>query len=297
MNDKSSDSKSSFLHTDEKPLEFNFDKSMSEASLGNYLRSVFSSGSVPEAISNHFTSTAPIPKDLIGHQPTGSVSSRRSGIFPSGGLSGPQTAMQRDYLTPVRDDTSQQGQQTASQSAGPHLPPLQTLTDGVAQSSSTPATSSAELSAATTPVHQLHHQLQVRDQQQTLVRQQQQQQQQHHQHHQEAEHTEAGAGALSIVAPVSDGGQYCDITEYLNMPQSQAAKKLGIPPSTLSKRWKEAARNRKWPWRTTCKIDKEITTLLHNIPPGGAIPEEIEANLAMLLRRRSEELKPVVIRL
>jgi len=36
---------------------------------------------------------------------------------------------------------------------------------------------------------------------------------------------------------------------------------------------------------------------LHNIPPGGPIPPEIEENLGVLLRRRQEELKPVVIRL
>jgi len=40
------------------------------------------------------------------------------------------------------------------------------------------------------------------------------------------------------VVPSSDssGGRYVDITNFLNMPQSQAARKLGIPTSTLSKR-------------------------------------------------------------
>lgn len=103
---------------------------------------------------------------------------------------------------------------------------------------------------------------------------------------------------LSIISSLPDNGaQYCDITEYLTMPQAEAAKKLSIPPSTLSKRWKEAVRNRKWPWRTVCKVDKEITTLLHNIPPGGSIPEEIEQSLTRLLRQRQEELRPVVIRM
>lgn len=32
---------------------------------------------------------------------------------------------------------------------------------------------------------------------------------------------------------------------YLNMPQSKAAQKLGLPTSTLSKRWKEVVPNRK----------------------------------------------------
>lgn len=60
---------------------------------------------------------------------------------------------------------------------------------------------------------------------------------------------------------------HIDITCYLHLPQTEAAKKLGIPTSTLSKRWKEAVvNNRKWPYRAVSKLDKEIMTLLHNIP-------------------------------
>merc|ERR1712130_147712 len=107
------------------------------------------------------------------------------------------------------------------------------------------------------------------------------------------------ASNMSLIpTPSGQDQKYTDITEFLNMPQSQAAKHLGIPPSTLSKRWREAAApNRKWPYRTVCKIDKEITTLLHNIPQDGVIPKEIEAKLATLIARRQEELKPIVIRL
>jgi hypothetical protein len=72
--------------------------------------------------------------------------------------------------------------------------------------------------------------------------------------------------------PVPRGQNYVDITEYLNMPQADAAKKLGIPPSTLSKRWKEAVRKRKWPYRMICKIDKEIMNLLNKVPQGPNAP-------------------------
>jgi len=90
---------------------------------------------------------------------------------------------------------------------------------------------------------------------------------------------------------------YCDITEYLTLPQNQAAKKLQMRPSTFSKRWKEASRNRKWPWRNVRKIDKEITCILHNMPKNGSIPDEVESHLSLLLKQRQEELKPVVIRI
>jgi predicted DNA-binding protein (UPF0251 family) len=79
-------------------------------------------------------------------------------------------------------------------------------------------------------------------------------------------HMTSNAEALSIIPAVSEtGAQYADITEYLNLPQAEAAVKLGIPASTLSKRWKEAARNRKWPWRTVCAILLCATTTTSNI--------------------------------
>eukprot|EP01103_Thecamoeba_quadrilineata_P003776 TRINITY_DN13515_c0_g1_i1.p1 TRINITY_DN13515_c0_g1~~TRINITY_DN13515_c0_g1_i1.p1 ORF type:complete len:167 (+),score=37.47 TRINITY_DN13515_c0_g1_i1:59-559(+) len=98
------------------------------------------------------------------------------------------------------------------------------------------------------------------------------------------------------VVPASEKECFVDITSFLNLPQTVAAKKLGMPTSTLSKRWREAVRNRKWPYRVVNKLDKEITTLLHNIPQGAPIPEDVQEALAHLLRKRQEELRPVVIR-
>jgi len=109
--------------------------------------------------------------------------------------------------------------------------------------------------------------------------------------------------AFSLEGLTRSEGKFVDITDYLNQPQSQVAKGLGIPSSTLSKRWKEAARARKWPWRTVCKIDKEIIALLQNIPPSVSargpehMPPEIKSRLMELLRDRQKELRPVVIRL
>jgi len=114
--------------------------------------------------------------------------------------------------------------------------------------------------------------------------------------------------AIATTSPnnmlAAPGGKatYIDITPYLNMPQKEAARRLSIPTSTLSKRWKEAVRCRKWPYRTICKLDKEIMALLQNIPQDyntrtNQLPEEIETTLGYLLRKRQEELAPVIIRI
>jgi len=106
----------------------------------------------------------------------------------------------------------------------------------------------------------------------------------------------------SVITPPMQDSKYIDITEYLNLPQSQAAKKLHVPTSTLSKRWKEAVRNRKWPYRAVCKLDKEIMTTLYNIPQSGEaqsddLPPDVKAKLGRLFRERQDLLRPVFIRL
>ncbi len=55
----------------------------------------------------------------------------------------------------------------------------------------------------------------------------------------------AEAGGRAGGGSKNGSKQHVDITEYLCLPQSDAAVKLGLPVSTLSKRWKEAAKNRK----------------------------------------------------
>lgn len=107
----------------------------------------------------------------------------------------------------------------------------------------------------------------------------------------------AKANQNKQVANKIGGHTFMDITPYMTLPQAEAARRLGIPPSTLSKRWRVAARKRKWPWRVVSKLDKEITTLMYNITPGETLDKEVEERLAYLMQRRQKELRPVSIRI
>jgi len=101
-----------------------------------------------------------------------------------------------------------------------------------------------------------------------------------------------------IVEKKDDNSKFVDVTPFLTLPQHEAAKKLGIPSSTLAKRWKEASCNRKWPYRTVSKLDKEILTLLKNVESAKAeLSPSVEATLGLLLKKRNEELKTVLVRL
>jgi len=86
-----------------------------------------------------------------------------------------------------------------------------------------------------------------------------------------------------------------NLSEYLTLPQNDAAKLLGMATSSLSKKWKEASSSRKWPYRSIQKIDKEIMTLLNNISPMHPLDPTVENTLGSLLRRRQQELRPVLI--
>jgi len=93
-----------------------------------------------------------------------------------------------------------------------------------------------------------------------------------------------------------------DVTPYLCLSQSEAARRLNIPVSTLSKRWREVNPNRKWPYRTVCKLDRELTTLLHNLTQSerdgtSPINPSLQSALSTLLARREEQLRPVQLRL
>jgi mRNA-degrading endonuclease RelE of RelBE toxin-antitoxin system len=52
-----------------------------------------------------------------------------------------------------------------------------------------------------------------------------------------------------------------DITDYINMPQQEAAKRLNISTSKLSKIWKKTYPKRRWPYRIICRVDREVSTI------------------------------------
>jgi len=90
---------------------------------------------------------------------------------------------------------------------------------------------------------------------------------------------------------------YIEITNYLIFTQADAAKKIGLPASTLSKRWREATFGRKWPQRTIKSIDRKIISILRNTNNSKKkMTEEQELYINVLLKEREKELLPVVIR-
>jgi len=102
-----------------------------------------------------------------------------------------------------------------------------------------------------------------------------------------------------ISKKMNEKEEYIDVAPFVTFPQHEAARRLGIPSSTLSKKWKDATVNRKWPYRALAKIDKEITTIMHNIPKNsdGTLDPELEEQLAVLLRKRQGEARAVIIRM
>jgi hypothetical protein len=72
--------------------------------------------------------------------------------------------------------------------------------------------------------------------------------------------------------------------------------KLGMSSSALSKRWREAMKGRKWPYRIHCKLDKEISDLMTQ-RKGPNRPAEVDRKLSMLLEQRRENIEPAIIRL
>ncbi len=79
--------------------------------------------------------------------------------------------------------------------------------------------------------------------------------------------------------------------ELMQMKQAKAAVKLGIPPSTFSKRWRESLPDRKWPYRIHKKVEKSIQ-MLKGLQQKG---HDVTTDLRRLMNQRELNLKPAVI--
>lgn len=79
--------------------------------------------------------------------------------------------------------------------------------------------------------------------------------------------------------------------ELMQMKQAKAAVKLGIPPSTFSKRWRESLPERKWPYRIHKKVEKSIQMLKVLQQKG----HDVTLDLKRLMTQRELNLKPATI--
>jgi hypothetical protein len=105
---------------------------------------------------------------------------------------------------------------------------------------------------------------------------------------------------MAVDASVEKGTKRTlDVTPFLNTLQTEVAAQLGIPVSTLSKRWKEASKGRKWPHRHVLKIDEQIRALLSEVSDedveAGEMPVDVEGRITSLLHQRAVYLQPVSI--
>lgn len=99
-------------------------------------------------------------------------------------------------------------------------------------------------------------------------------------------------------------GKDCiDITPYFRMPQTEVARVLGIATSTLSKRWTDAARGRKWPYRKLMLHEQRIS-LLNQKTVSTYVRTVADAERVAAYKREVDQLqsecvkmlKPVVIK-
>jgi len=87
---------------------------------------------------------------------------------------------------------------------------------------------------------------------------------------------------------------YVDVSKYVHLPQSEAAKFLSMPASTLSKRWKEAQLNRKWPFPRIKEIDSRIADLENKYREHSS--SSIQRQIEVLKAARAEETRSVMLR-
>jgi hypothetical protein len=98
----------------------------------------------------------------------------------------------------------------------------------------------------------------------------------------------------------SPKGTELDLTPLLTIPQLQAAEIIGMPNSTLSRKWKEKAGQRNWPYRGVKKVDRHIKNILFSLKFSDDEALTLRAKdverLASLIVNRCAQLQPVIIK-
>ncbi len=90
-----------------------------------------------------------------------------------------------------------------------------------------------------------------------------------------------------------------NLGELVSYSQKEVSDMIGIPHSTLSKRWKEATGGRKWPKNKIAQLDRErkiVERLLTNETDLLKIAQ-LKQDLKLNKKQRDEEMKSVTIRL
>ena len=97
------------------------------------------------------------------------------------------------------------------------------------------------------------------------------------------------------VESLDDGHAKINLSPYFCFPQLEAAQKLGIRAQTLSKKWKKAANNKIWPYRSLKRLDCQILTLMKNIEVNPSL--RLTRQLNQLVAKRQKLIPPVWIKL
>ena len=107
------------------------------------------------------------------------------------------------------------------------------------------------------------------------------------------------SSSLTVLIPnhsqILDDHTEINLSPYFCFPQREAAQKLGIRAQTLSKKWKKAANNKIWPYRSLKRLDREILTLMKNIEVNPSL--RLTRQLNQLVAKRQKLIPPVWIKL
>lgn len=79
-----------------------------------------------------------------------------------------------------------------------------------------------------------------------------------------------------------------NVAPLIDLTQTAAAKIIKIPSSTLCKKWKEATKAKKWPYRSYKKAEKKFAVLARNsqVKKVEQMEEAAKKNLDMMVELR-----------